>query len=232
MTAKIKIAVVDDDAAWGAFARTLLKVNNYDVSHFSSAGKFFDALIRGKFFLTVLDMNLPGMHGREVIRVLRANPETRTMLVVGVSSDEVRSADAVAALNAGADEYLTKPVDPEFLSARIAALLRRSREKAESEPERLCVGPLVVIPDRQEATVQGQPVALTNLEFQLLVYFLRNANRVLTRQLILEQVWGIKTPMDTRTVDKHVESLRRKLGDFSKKLETVIKVGYSLKIRA
>jgi len=229
MTAKIRIAVVDDDPEWGDFAVFLLKGQGYDVTHFPSAGKFFDGLIKNRYALVVLDMRMPGMHGREVIRVLRANPETRDMLIVGVSGQDVRSADAVAALNVGADEYLAKPVEAEFLSARITALLRRSTERKASETERICVGPLVVVPERQEVRIDGKSVDLTHLEFQLLVYFLRNANRVLTRQLMLEQVWGVKTPMDTRTVDKHVEALRRKLGDFGKRFETVIKVGYSIK---
>jgi len=230
MTGNHSIAVVDDDADWCEFVGLLLKRQGYEASLFASAGKFFDALIKNRYVLVILDMRLPGMHGREVIRVLRANPETRDMLIVGVSGSDVRSPDAVAALNAGADEYLAKPVDVDFLTARITALLRRSADRVTTEAERICVGPLVVVPDQQQVSLNGKDVVLTNLEFQLLVYFLRNANRVLTRQLMLEQVWGVKVPMETRTVDKHVESLRRKLGDFGKKFETVVKVGYSLKV--
>ncbi|HAM36329.1 MAG TPA: hypothetical protein DEB40_03965 [Elusimicrobia bacterium] len=230
MTTQNRIAVVDDDPEWGDFVVFLLGKRGYEVTHFSSAGKFFDALVKNRFILVVLDMRLPGMHGREVIRVLRANPETRDLVIVGVSAEDVRSAEAVAALNVGADEYLNKPVDAEFLAARVEALLRRASDRSVREPERLCVGDLVVFSERQEVTIKGQSASLTNLEFKLLDYFLRNANRVLTRQLMLEQVWGVKTPMDTRTVDKHVEALRRKLGDFGKRFETVIKVGYVLKV--
>ncbi len=230
MKDRLKIAVVDDDPKWVAFVASLLNRQGHEVTRFSSAGKFFDSLVKTHFSLLVLDMNLPGMHGREIIRVVRVNPETRRMLIVGLSDCEVQSSHAVEALNAGADEYLPKPVDVEFLAARVAALLRRHQESKEPDAERLCVGSLVVLPAQQEASVAGKKVALTNLEFQLLLYFLRNANRVLTRQLILDQVWGIKTPMDTRTVDKHVESLRRKLGDVGKRFETVVKVGYLLKV--
>ncbi|MFA6003974.1 MAG: response regulator transcription factor [Elusimicrobiota bacterium] len=230
MSAKVKIAVVDDDPEWGDFVVFLLKGQGYDVSQFPSAGRFFDSLIKNRYVLVVLDMRLPGMHGREVIRVLRSNPETRNLLIVGVSGEDIQSTHAVEALNVGADEYLSKPVDAEFMVARVGALLRRTAERVAPEAERICVGPLTVAPDQQSAQMEGKSVTLTNLEFQLLVYFLRNMNRVLTRQLILEQVWGVKTPMDTRTVDKHVESLRRKLGDFGKRIETVIRVGYSLKV--
>ena len=230
MKDSLRIAVVDDDPQWGGFVVSLLAGQGYDVIRFPSAGKFFDALLKTRFALTVLDMNLPGMHGREIIRVLRVNPETRRMLIVGLSDREVQSFDAVEALNAGADEYLPRPVDAEFLAARVAALLRRREEGAEPDPERLCIGSLVVLLDRQEVNVGGKRVALTDLEFRLLVYFLRNANRVLTRPLMLDQVWGVKTPMNTRTVDKHVESLRRKLGEAGKRFETVVKVGYLLKV--
>ena len=202
----------------------------HEVSGFSTAGKFFDALIKSRFVLAMLDMRLPGMDGREIIRVLRANPETRNMLILGMSASDVRSSDAVAALNLGADEYLTKPLDADFLVARIAALLRRRRDPTAMGPERICVDSLTVVPDRHEVRVDGKEAVLTDLEFRLLIYFIRNANRVLTRQLMLEQVWSVKAPIDTRTVDKHVESLRRKLGRFGARFETVVKVGYCLKV--
>jgi two-component system alkaline phosphatase synthesis response regulator PhoP len=226
-----KIAVVDDDPEWGDFVSCLLKPRSLKTSCFPTSGKFFDSLIKTSYELVVLDMHLPGMHGREVIRVLRANPQTRRMLIVGVSGEEIGSADAVSALDAGADEYLSKPVDAEFLAARITALLRRAGDHGAGgpEPERITLGALSIEPDQQQVRVDGKAVVLTNLEFQLLLYCVRNVNRVLTRPLILEQVWGVKTPMDTRTVDKHVESLRRKLGPFGKKFETVVKVGYCLK---
>jgi DNA-binding response OmpR family regulator len=225
-----RIAVVDDDPECCELLRLLLKDQGYEISCFATAGKFFDALIKGRYALAVLDMRLPGMDGREIIRVLRANPETRRMLIIGMSASDTRSADAVAALNLGADEYLAKPMDADFLVARIAALLRRSGDSTSAAPEQFCVDSLKVVPERQEVTVDGKEAILTDLEFRLLVYFLHNANRVLTRQLMLDEVWGVKVPLETRTVDKHVESLRRKLGRFGARFSTVIKVGYVLEI--
>ena len=87
-----------------------------------------------------------------------------------------------------------------------------------------------MVPASQEVKLDGRAVVLTNMEFQLLLHFLRNANRVMTRPLLLDAVWGVKAPMETRTVDKHVESLRRKLGDFGRRFETVVKVGYLLSV--
>jgi len=228
MSEKSAIAVVDDDPDWGKYALTLLQAQGHNATLFPSAGKFFDALMKHRFALSILDMNLPGMPGSEIIRVLRVNPETRRMLIIGVSGEAVRRPEVIAAFEAGADEYLTKPVDADFLAARIAALLRRSA--APPTPESLKVGPLVVVPDSQEVKLNGRAVDLTNMEFQLLLHFLRNANRVMTRPLLLDAVWGVKAPMETRTVDKHVESLRRKLGDFGRHFETVVKVGYLLSV--
>ena len=228
MSEKNALAVLDDDPDWGKHTLTLLRAQGHNATLFLSAGKFFDALIKNRFALLILDMNLPGMPGSEIIRVLRVNPETRRMLIIGVSGEAVRRPEVIAAFEAGADEYLTKPVDADFLAARIAALLRRSA--APPEPESLKVGPLVVVPDSQEVKLNGRAVILTNMEFQLLLHFLRNANRVMTRPLLLDAVWGVKAPMETRTVDKHVESLRRKLGDFGRRFETVVKVGYLLNV--
>ncbi|MBI4677634.1 MAG: response regulator transcription factor [Elusimicrobia bacterium] len=200
-----KILIVEDDVDLRAMLMTVLD---------------------DRYAMVMLDMRLPGMHGLDVIRVLRGNPETRDMLVFAVSGGE----DADAALGAGADDYLAKPADAEVLAARIAALLRRSDDGAARQPERFRVGPLLVVPDQREATLGGKGVDLTALEFRLLVYFLRNANRVLTRQIVLEQAWGAQAPMDGRAVDEHVESLRRKLGDFGGRFETVIQTGYTLNL--
>lgn len=229
MSASAKIAVVDDDPEWGDLLLRILKSGGYDCIHFPTAGRFFDWMIRSKPVMVLLDMQLPGMHGREVIRVLRSNSETRDLLIVAVSAHEVMSAEAVKAFEAGADEYLTKGVDHDLILARIGALMRRGPAAAARTEERLTSGDLVILPEQRVVRMGGKEIALTHLEFDLLVYFVRQTGRVLTRSLILESVWGGSPNMDTRTVDKHVESLRRKLGAFGRSLETVIRVGYVLK---
>lgn len=224
-----RIAVVDDDADWAQLLLRILKTGGYDVVHFGTPGRFFDSLLKNKPDLILLDMQLPGMHGREVIRVLRANDATKGLLVVALSAHDRESADAVKAFECGADEYLPKPVDQDLLLARLAALLRRGVGRPLAD-DRLVVGALVIIPERREVRLQERPIELTNMEFELLCYFVKNPNRVLTRSLILESVWGGSPDMNTRTVDKHVETLRRKLGPFGSQIETVVRVGYILKI--
>lgn len=223
-----RIAVVDDDPEWAQLLLRVLKDGGYEVSHHGTPGRFFDSLLKSQPNLILLDMQLPGMHGREVIRVLRANDATKGILIVAVSAHDRSSADAVKAFECGADEYLPKPVDHALLLARVAALLRRGAGQPPAD-ERLRAGPLVVAPESREVRLQGRPIELTNMEFELLCYFLRHPNRVLTRGLILESVWGAVPDMNTRTVDKHVETLRRKLGPFGAQIETVVRVGYMLK---
>ncbi len=224
-----KIAILDDDPEWGALHLRILKGSGFEAVHFPTPGRFFDALLRSRPDLLLLDMQLPGMHGREVIRVLRANEETKRLIVVAVSAHDVQSEHAVKALDAGADEYMAKPVDPELLVARISALLRRGYAAPQEHHELLTLGPLTISPEEHAVRLKGRDLDLTRLEFDLLLAFARQPERVLTRSLVLESVWGGDASMGTRTVDKHVESLRRKLGAFGKRLETVIRVGYVLK---
>lgn len=231
-----RVVVVEDDPEWALLLQRILQSGGHEVRHFGTPGRLFDALLKDVPDLVILDMQLPGMHGREIVRVLRANEATRRLLVVAVSAHEKASADAVKCIENGADEYFAKPVDPDLLLARIGALLRRSPAGpagaafAENEPPPLQLGALTVFMDRRTATLKDKPLVLTHLEFELLVYFLRQPNRVLTRSLILETVWRTSPDLSTRTVDKHVETLRKKLGPLGALFETVIGSGYLLRV--
>ncbi len=224
-----RIAVVEDDDEYGELMVKMLKHSGYQVVLHPTPGRLFDSLLKGLPDVLILDMQLPGMHGREVLRVLRANEQTKHLVVVAVSAHDRTSADAVHAFESGADEYLAKPVDFELLTVRLEALLRRRAQPPQAAGETLRLGPLTVRMEERSVTLDGAPVDLTNLEFKLLVYFLRQPNRVLTRSLILEMVWNTPGELNTRTVDKHVESLRRKLGAIGARLETVIRIGYMLR---
>ncbi|MDE2040590.1 MAG: response regulator transcription factor [Elusimicrobia bacterium] len=223
-----RIFILEDDRQWAALTQRLLKAAGHEVLHCATPGRLFDALLKGVPDLLMLDMQLPGMHGREVLRVLRANEATRSLLVIAVSAHDRASSDAVKAFENGADDYFPKPFDAALMLARIDALLKRGRGQpaAEAAPERL--GALTLWPDQRLAKLGDKPLELTNLEFELLRYFLRQPNRVLTRSLILKTVWRTVPDLSTRTVDKHVESLRRKLGPLGSKLETVVGAGYLL----
>lgn len=224
---KAKLAVVDDDEEMLALMALVLGKNGYEVKTYATPGRFLDSLAKVRPDLCVLDMQLPGIHGRDVIRVLRENAATQRMPIVAITASERALSDVIKGLELGADEYMGKPLDLELFVVRIEALLRRAPAAlAPAVSETLRYGALTVILDEHRAELSGRAVALTHLEFKLLTYFLRHPQRVITRGMLLEKVWGTEPDMSTRTVDKHVEALRKKLPAFGARVETVIRVGY------
>jgi DNA-binding response OmpR family regulator len=169
------------------------------------------------------------MDGFEVTRALRQRGGRVPIIVVTAREEE---ADRVLGLELGADDYVTKPFSPRELVARVKAVLRRTEPAPETGPEPpLHLGSLTVDPARHEVTFEGRPVHLTAREFDLLSYLVRNRGLVLTRDQILERVWGYSFPADTRTVDVHIRQLRSKLGDHAP-IRTIRGVGYKADDRA
>jgi DNA-binding response OmpR family regulator len=192
--------------------------------------RFFASLRAASANLVLVNMATAGMDGGEVIRVLRAAPETTDLLIVAVSAGEpYRPEDAVRGLRAGADEYMAAPVDCELLVERVSALLRRAPGTPPPSPV-LKLGPLLVLPGERTCRLKGKTLSLTRLEFEVLLLFLRQANRVLTRRLLMDAVWKGDAQATTRTVDKHVQTLRRKLGPVGTRIETLVRVGYVLRV--
>ena len=175
--------------------------------------------------LVLLDVNLPGMDGFEVCRRLRREPATAGVPVIMVTA-RIDEADRVAGLDLGADDYITKPFSPKEALARVRAVLRRA-ERGREPDEAFADGPLRVDLASRAAAVSGRDLGLTRKEFDLLVELLRQRGRVLTRERLLETVWGYDYPGETRTVDVHVRRLRQKLGSpADERVETVVGVGY------
>jgi phosphate regulon transcriptional regulator PhoB len=177
--------------------------------------------------LVVLDLMLPEMDGLEVCRRLRADPATATVPVIMLTAkaDEV---DRVVGLEVGADDYVVKPFSPKELVARVRAVLRRARP-APTGPV-LTAGSIALDTARHEVSVQGRPVVFTPKEFDLLRALLEAAGRALTREHLLNRVWGYARAdeIESRTVDVHVRRLRAKLGDEGKRIVTIKGVGYRL----
>ncbi|WP_257304185.1 response regulator transcription factor [Geothrix campi] len=177
----------------------------------------------------LLDLSLPDMDGLDVLRAIRAHTAHRGLpvLLVTARSEEI---DRVLGLELGADDYISKPFSTRELAARLRAILRRSTptEVSERAPQ-LAFGPITVDLDMHTARVDGQVVDLTRREFELLAYFLTNPRRVLTREKILQQVWGLEYLGESRTIDAHVRRVRAKLGPVAaEQIETVVGVGYRL----
>jgi DNA-binding response OmpR family regulator len=175
--------------------------------------------------LVLLDVNLPGMDGFEVCRHLRKEPATASTPVIMLTA-RIGESDRINGLELGADDYITKPFSPKEALARVRAVLRRS-ERADSTPEALADGALRVDVAARRVGVDGRDLSLTRKEFDLLVELMRQRGRVLTRERLLETVWGYDYPGETRTVDVHVRRLRQKLGSpVDDRVETVVGVGY------
>jgi two-component system alkaline phosphatase synthesis response regulator PhoP len=175
----------------------------------------------------ILDLMLPGLSGLEVCRALRADAATAAIPIIMVTA-RTEERDRIAGLDLGADDYLAKPFSPNELVARIRAVLRRAGRSGPSHRESLQFGSLVVDLDRHTVSDAGRPVNLTAKEFMLLQYLLQHRGRVLSRDVLLADVWGYRYTGGTRTVDVHVRRLREKLPVLVDALVTVKQFGYKL----
>jgi two-component system alkaline phosphatase synthesis response regulator PhoP len=174
----------------------------------------------------VLDVMLPGMSGLEVCRALRGDKATAAVPIIMLTA-RAEEADRVMGLEIGADDYVAKPFSPNELVARVRALVRRSRRHEPEEPT-LRLGPIVMDLARHTVSNDGQDVKLTAKEFMLLQYLLEHRGRVLSRDLLLGDVWGYRYTGGTRTVDVHVRRLREKLPVLVDALVTVKQFGYKI----
>jgi len=177
--------------------------------------------------LVILDLMLPGVDGLEVCRVLRRGPDTRALPIIMLTA-RTEESDRVVGLELGADDYVTKPFSPSELVARVGALLRRAQRWAESGNAALSYGPIELDRERHLVTAGGEAVRLTAKEFLLLEYLMQHRGRVLSRDLLLTDVWGYRYTGGTRTVDVHVRRLREKIPVLGAAIETVKQFGYRL----
>jgi DNA-binding response OmpR family regulator len=177
--------------------------------------------------LIILDLMLPEIDGIEVCKRLRSAPET-AMLPIIMLTAKAEESDTVVGLELGADDYVTKPFSPKTLVARIKALFRRLQRKPEDSPAHYRYGDLVMDLARHEVTVKNKEVPLTAKEFGLLEHLLRNPGRVLTRDLLLNTVWGYDYYGTTRTVDVHIRRLKQKLPSLNEAIISVKSLGYKL----
>ena len=218
------ILVVEDETSIASFVALYLKNAGYAVRAAATGAEALKQFEAEQPALIVLDLMLPDMDGIEVCRRIRQRSDVPILMLTARDED----VDKIIGLEVGADDYLTKPFNPRELVARVKSVLRRSTpEKRGPQPAQLRHGDLVVDAGRREVHVAGQEVQLAPKEFDLLWELLDHRGLVLTRDQLLERVWGYTFAGDTRTVDVHVRQLRRKLGDASP-IVTVWGVGYKV----
>jgi DNA-binding response OmpR family regulator len=220
-----RVLVVEDDKDIAELIAHSLQKAGHTVE---TAGTGTDGLKRASDTvpdLIVLDLMLPGMDGLLVCQALRADPATALLPIIMLTA-RAEEVERIAGLELGADDYITKPFSPRELAARVAALLRRIQRKPVAGPLRY--GPLTIDPDRHIVEVDGQEVKLTAKEFMLLQYFVEHRGRVLSRDLLLTDVWGYQYTGGTRTVDVHIRRLREKLPFLTDAIVTIKQFGYRL----
>jgi two-component system, OmpR family, response regulator MtrA len=200
------VLVVEDEPAIADVIRLNLAKAGYGVHVEHHGDNALDAVHRLKPAAIILDVGLPGMDGFEVCRIIRA----RSTLPIIMLTARDEEADRVAGLEVGADDYVPKPFSPRELVARVKAILRRAEPTTQQEV--LHLGDVILRRSSREVEVAGQPVELTVKEFDLLAFFMENPGAVLSREVLLDRVWGMAYPGETRTVDVHVGQLRKKLG--------------------
>ena len=176
--------------------------------------------------LVILDLNLTVLSGHEVCRILRARPETAAVPIIMLTA-RVGEAERIIGLDLGADDYVTKPFSLRELAARVRAVLRRTRPESGRHGATVYRGQSLVADfEAVSVFVEGQAVRLTRREFELLRFLVENRNRVVSRDRLLERVWGYDRSVETRSVDVHVGRLRGKLGSAGRQIETVVGLGY------
>lgn len=219
------ILLVDDEANIRELARMYLEKEGFKVVTAVNGQQALDAIPQHNPDLMVLDLMLPILDGWEVCRRIRAKSNLPILMLTALDED----IDKIVGLEMGADDYLTKPFNPRELVARVRAILRRGQLLSTQHPDQpRTLGNVTVDPMSREVTVNDQRITLRTKEFDLLLTLLDHVNHVLSREQLLDLVWGYEFYGQTRTVDVHIAHLRDKLSDSNLTIETVWGMGYKL----
>ena len=219
-----KVFIVEDDEDIREIVIYALFSAGFDASGFETGEEFFAALDAGLPSLVLLDIMLPEDDGLEVLKRLRNNPQSKNLPVIMLTAKNSEY-DKVKGLDMGADDYVSKPFGVMELLSRVNAVLRRVGDE---QTDRIEFSGLTLDHAKREVRSNGEPVNLTFKEYELLYFLLYNAGLVLSRDKIMEVVWGFDFEGESRTVDMHIKTLRKKLGISGKLIKTVRSVGYKL----
>lgn len=219
-----KIYCVEDDVNIRELVEYTLRQTGFEVSGFENAKEFFDAVEKKLPDLVLLDIMLPDKDGMEILKELRKKPATQALPIILLTAKSSQI-DKIKGLDSGADDYMTKPFDIMELISRINALLRRLSPKS---ADTLSYRDIALNFAKHTVSVGGTAVSLTYKEFEILRMLIENQGTVLTRDMLMNKVWGTDFEGETRTVDVHIRTLRQKLGSAGEYIETVRNVGYKI----
>ena len=218
-----KILIVEDELTIAELEKDYLELSRFEVEIETSGERGLERALKEDFDLFILDVMLPNVDGFEICRRVREVKNT-PILLVSAKKDDI---DKIRGLGLGADDYMTKPFSPKVLLAKANALLRRS---STISADTINAGKIFVIPASHKVFVNGQEIALTHKEYELLHFFMVNPGQIFSREQLLNRIWGYDFEGTTRTVDTHIKTLRQKLGDESKHIVTLIRSGYKFEV--
>ena len=216
------IYIVEDDEGIREIEEFALKNAGHKVVGFENAKNFYKQLEAVIPDLVLLDVMLPDENGNEIVRKLRSNSDTKRLPVIMVTA-KTTELDLIKGLDGGADDYIKKPFSVMELISRVKALLRRTEP---IESKFLKLDEITLNDEKHEVSIDGRHVDLTYKEYELLRYLMANKGIVLSRDSIMERIWGVTYEGESRTLDMHIKTLRHKLGDAGNRIRTVRKVGY------
>lgn len=217
------IYIVEDDRNIREIQRYALQNSGYRVEEFECAKDFYKRIAVKAPNLILLDLMLPDEDGLTIVKKLRSMPDTKKIPVIMVTA-KTTEIDKVKGLDLGADDYITKPFGVMELISRVKAVLRRTGEM--NEEKYITLGPVIMDSEKHMVTVEDEVCELTYKEYELLKLLMVNAGIVMTRDVIMERVWGIDFEGESRTLDMHIKTLRHKLKDAGNRIKTVRNVGY------
>lgn len=221
------IYLVEDDNSIRELVAYTFNTAGLEAEGFDKPSLFWEALEKRKPDLVLLDIMLPEEDGIQILQKLRQRQDTKKLPVIMLTA-KGSEYDKVMGLESGADDYVSKPFGMMELLARVKALLRRTEDLRPAQENRYVIGDLTVNQKRHEVLVKGEAVTLTKKEFDMLCYLLGNKGMVLTRDQLLNQIWGYDFDGENRTVDVHIRTLRQKLGDCGTYIETIRGIGYKI----
>jgi len=227
MTFVIRVLVVEDDPDIAQLVAHYLEKAGFSPELLANGRDALAAIAARPPDVVILDLMLPQVDGLEICRSVRSNAATSAIPIIMLTA-RAEESDRIVGLELGADDYLAKPFSPNELVARVRALVRRAQRSAPAGGRPVNYGSVEVDPERHTVTDNGESVTLTAKEFMLLEYLLQHRGRVLSRDVLLTDVWGYRYTGGTRTVDVHVRRLREKIPLLSKALTTVKQFGYKL----
>lgn len=218
------IFITEDDESIRALIKVALEGYDHNVYDFETAEEALEMAEKVKPDLAIFDIMLPGMQGTEAVKRLRQNDKFKKLPIIILTAKD-SEIDKIIGLDSGADDYVTKPFSVMELMARVRSQLRRTEEQTVNYKE---LGILKINTDTREVFVNNEPAVLTFKEYELLIYLIDNTHRVVTRDELLNKIWGYEYTGETRTIDIHIRTLRQKIGAAGEYIKTVRGMGYRI----